>query len=160
MSAPTFPLPIKWRVPTFSLPFKGVRAACLSGTAAQADRTPGVLRGAGRAGAGMVFTTRRRRLLKPDNQHHPHPTLPLKGRASTSGHPVALMPVARTQTSLRYAEAAPLFSLPFKGRAGVGMVVTTRSRRPLKPDNQRHPHPTLPLKGRASTPGHVLQPTT
>ena len=36
----------------FSLPFKGVRAACLSGIAARADRTPGALRRAGRVGWG------------------------------------------------------------------------------------------------------------
>jgi len=42
----------------FSLPFKGVRAACLRGIAAQADRTPGALRRAGRAGVGMVLPWR------------------------------------------------------------------------------------------------------
>ena len=46
---------------------------------------------------------------------------------------------------LPFKAKAPLFPLPFKGRAGVGMVFAT-TKRPIKPI----PTQTLPLKGRAS----------
>src|SRR3546814_17120993 len=49
--AELLPLPFQH----FPLPFKGVRMACLRGTAAQASRTPGALPRAGRAGVGMGF---------------------------------------------------------------------------------------------------------
>src|SRR3546814_4907233 len=52
--AELLPLPFQH----FSLPFKGVRMACLRGTAAQASRTPGALRRAGRAGVGLGFGRR------------------------------------------------------------------------------------------------------
>ena len=46
-----------------------------------------------------------------------------------------------------------LFSLPFKGRAGVGMGFVPVPVADKHIAKQTHPHPTLPLKGRALNAG-------
>src|SRR3546814_5559461 len=63
---------------------------------------------------------------------------------------------------------AVTFSLPFKGRAGVGMGFPSApgmpDHAPIDPDHphaerQTHPHPTLPLKGRAKAEDIAMKTT-
>jgi hypothetical protein len=47
----------------------------------------------------------------PLHENHPHPTLPLKGRAE------------KLRSRALSLKAGALFSFPFKGKAGMGMVL-------------------------------------
>jgi hypothetical protein len=111
-----FPLPVKASAaPLFPLPFK----AC-----------PEPVEG-GRAGVGMVLPLISSAAQEP---HHPHPNPPLEGEGFK----------AATPNAGRGAAVEPLFPLPFKGRAGVGMVLPLIS---IAPQEPHHPHPNPPLEG-------------
>jgi len=57
----------------------------------------------------------------------------------------SLPPASGTTPFFPSANGRTLFSSPFKGEAGRGMVFCADYTA-----QQHHPHPTLPLKGRAS----------
>jgi hypothetical protein len=121
-------------IPTQTLPLKGRASERSASASGRWDGGSGALQVVrdrplfslpikGRAGVGMVLLA----VVEVASEVNtiPTQTLPLKGRASERAAPDRVCWGA-VSGALQVVRDRPLFSLPFKGRAGVGMVLLVR----------------------------------